>query len=58
MIKITPIAAGGALPHYNQNFQQRTPKFYNNQVSKQKVKDDFKLKLDKEISKLSIDILI
>lgn len=55
MIRV--IAAVGAPTHSTQ-YQPPKMKFYNNQVKKEEVKQDFGLILDKEISKLTIDILI
>ena len=55
MIRV--IAAVGAPAHSTQ-YQPPKMKFYNNQVKKEEVKQDFGLILDKEISKLTIDILI
>ena len=55
MIRV--IAAVGSPAHSTQ-YQPPKMKFYNNQVKKETVKEDFKLILDKEISKLHIDILV
>lgn len=55
MIKVT--AAAGVSSFYSKNSQPKT-KYYNNQTSKEKVKKDFDIILDKEIKKLKINILV
>ncbi len=47
-------------PSTFQAYDDRKPpiKYYNNQVQKQTVKNDFQIHLDSEIKKLKIDIFI
>lgn len=55
MIRVA--AVGGSFDHHK-NPQPAHIKYYNNRVNKEKVKEDFDIILDKEISKLRVDILV
>lgn len=59
MIRIISISP--ASPQYKEPQEQSDKagtRFYNNQVTKEQVKDDFGIVLDKEIARLHIDIII
>jgi len=56
MIRV--IQAGSASTQYA-NPQYKTPiKYYNNKVTKEEIKEDFGIILEREIQKLKIDVLI
>lgn len=52
------IQAGSASTQYAKP-QYRTPvKYYNHKVSKEEIKEDFGIILEREIQKLKIDVLV
>ena len=56
MIRV--IQAGSASTQYA-NPQYKTPiKYYNNKVTKEEIKEDFGIILEREIQKLKIDVLV
>lgn len=56
MIRIISAVDPSTFQRYND--QKPSMKYYNNQVQKQTVKNDFQLHLDSEIKKLKIDIFL
>ena len=59
MIRIISISPASPLyKEPQEQSEQAGTRFYNNQVTKEQVKDDFGIVLDKEIARLHIDIII